>query len=296
MRWSQLGLACVVGLSPTVVHAGDPPTCPIRPAPAPTGAVLPPGKVPPPRLLPVPMRPRPDAADEHFLSGLHLVRQADGAWQVDDLSGRHVATIAADGTLSIEQPDGPSPRRAADLHARPQCAVITDCQPQVSAAGAIGASALFAGLAYLADARVRRKLRVSTPNETQIASKTRAFREEVAHGWYLDAYCERLRQVQRDLNRAWVAPNDEARKRALFEIWDGLEERMPPVRRGIPAGVVERVTALRKAAIEHAREIIVLFVRARLPRGSASAYTEAELRALNRARRGLAPLSPYEPE
>jgi hypothetical protein len=240
------------------------------------------------------MRPLPDAADEHFVSGLHLVRQADGAWQVDDLSGRHVATIAADGTLSIEQLDRPAPRRAMDLHARPQCA-ITDCQPAVSPAGAIGASALFAGLALLADARVRRKLRVSTPNETEIASKTRAFREEVAHGWYLDAYCERLQQLQRDLNRAWVAPNEEARKRDLFEIWDGLEARMPPVRRGIPANAVKRITSLRKIAIEHARDVVVLFVRARLPRGSANAYTDAELQVLNRARKGLVPFSPYEP-
>jgi hypothetical protein len=181
-----------------------------------------------------------------------------------------------------------------DLHARPQCAVITDCQTQVSPAGAIGASALFAGLALLADARVRRKLRVSTPNETEIASKTRAFREEVAHGWYLDTYCERLQQVQRDLNRAWVAPTDETRKRGLFGIWDGIEARMPPVRHGIPAGVVERVTSLRKAAIEHAREVVVLFVRARLPQHSAKAYTSAELRSLNRTRKGLVPFSPYE--
>jgi hypothetical protein len=256
---------------------------------------LPPGKVPPPRLLPTPVRPQPNAADKHFLSGLHLVRQADGAWQVDDLSGRHVATIGADGTLSIERADRPGPRRAMDLHARPQCAVITDCETQqVSPAGAIGASALLAGLVYLADARVRRKLRVSTPHAAEIASKTRAFREEVAHGWYLDAYCERLLELQRDLNRAWIAPSIAARKRGIFEVWDGLEARMPPLRHAVPAGVVERVTSLRRAAIEHAREVVVLFVRARLPRGSAQAYTTGELRAFNRTRKGVVPFSPYE--
>jgi hypothetical protein len=151
-----------------------------------------------------------------------------------------------------------------------------------------------AGLAYLADVRVRRKLRVSTPNDIEIASKTRAFREEVALGWYLDAYCERLVQLQRDLNRAWVAPTEEVRKRSLFEIWDGLEARMPKVRHGVPTGAAKRIVSLRDDAIAHAREVVVLFVRARLPRESAGAYTAGELEKLNRTRKGLLPFSPYE--
>ena len=86
--------------------------------------------------------------------------------------------------------------------------------------------------------------------------------------------------VHRQLELLWAATTDLAeRKQGLFELWDDCVETGDP-------DVV--------AAAEAARRIIVGFLRAHLPAGSAGAYTPAELAALARTRHSRAAFAPYE--
>jgi hypothetical protein len=86
--------------------------------------------------------------------------------------------------------------------------------------------------------------------------------------------------VHRQLEALWASAADLAgRKQGLFELWDDCAE----------AGDPELV-----AAAEAARRLIVGFIRAHLPAGSADAYTPAELAALARVRHSEAAFTPYD--
>jgi hypothetical protein len=86
--------------------------------------------------------------------------------------------------------------------------------------------------------------------------------------------------VHRQLELLWAQAADLAeRKQGLFELWDDCVE----------AGDAEVA-----AAAEAARRIIVGFIRAHLPAGSAEAYTPTELAALARTRHSRAAFTPYE--
>ena len=86
--------------------------------------------------------------------------------------------------------------------------------------------------------------------------------------------------VHRQLEALWAGTPDLAeRKQGLFELWDDCVE----------AGDAEAV-----AAGNAARRMIVGFIRAHLPAGSADAYTPAELAALAGARRAKAAFAPYD--
>jgi hypothetical protein len=69
------------------------------------------------------------------------------------------------------------------------------------------------------------------------------------------------------------------RKQGLFELWDDCAE----------AGDPEVV-----AAVHAAGRMVIDFIRAHLPAGSAGAYTPAELAALARTRHSQAAFTPYE--
>ncbi|MBZ0237694.1 MAG: hypothetical protein K8M05_35590 [Deltaproteobacteria bacterium] len=87
--------------------------------------------------------------------------------------------------------------------------------------------------------------------------------------------------MRRHLDRLWARADLglKEKKVALFELWDdGAEDG--------DAKLVE--------AANRARTLVIGFVRARLPRGSAGAYTAAELDALNRRRTSRARFAPYE--
>lgn len=87
--------------------------------------------------------------------------------------------------------------------------------------------------------------------------------------------------VQKHLERLWATTSDPAaRKRALFELWDDCAE----------TGSAELV-----AAGAAARAHVIGFIRAKLPAGSAHAYTSAEIARFNKQRKSRAPFSPYEP-
>mgnify|MGYP000036982065 FL=1 len=83
-----------------------------------------------------------------------------------------------------------------------------------------------------------------------------------------------------NLEAVWARAGDvAARRRALFTLWDECAE----------AGEPEVI-----AAGAAARALIVGFVRARLPAGSAEAYAPDELAGLNRGRQSRAVFAPYD--
>jgi len=86
--------------------------------------------------------------------------------------------------------------------------------------------------------------------------------------------------MQRNLDALWQAIADpRARKQALFELWDECVEV------GDPTLV---------AAGQAARRLVIGFIRARLPAGSAAAYTPTELAELARTKQSAAAFTPYE--
>lgn len=86
--------------------------------------------------------------------------------------------------------------------------------------------------------------------------------------------------VRKNLDALWAGVSDPAaRKQALFELWDEVVESGDP--KLVEAGAA-------------ARRQIVGFIRARLPAGSAQAFTAAELAALNSKRQSKQPFAPYE--
>jgi len=86
--------------------------------------------------------------------------------------------------------------------------------------------------------------------------------------------------VQHSLRALWAATQDlRARKQALFDLWDDCAETGD-------AAVV--------AAGEAARRLILGFIRAHLPAGSADAFTAQDIAALARAQQSKAVFQPYE--
>jgi hypothetical protein len=86
--------------------------------------------------------------------------------------------------------------------------------------------------------------------------------------------------VQKSLQALWAATHDlRARKQALFELWDDCAE----------AGDAAVV-----AAGDAARRLVIGFIRAHLPAGSADAFTAQEIAALARTQQSKAVFRPYE--
>jgi len=103
----------------------------------------------------------------------------------------------------------------------------------------------------------------------QIGNRHRA--EQLSHATQL---------MQHNLDALWAATQDlAARKRALFELWDECAETGDP---DLVAGG------------QAARRLVIGAIRARLPAGSAVAFTPAELAAFAREKQSRAAFQPYE--
>ena len=109
---------------------------------------------------------------------------------------------------------------------------------------------------------------------------TREERAQIARRRQAVDLTDAVANLRGTLERIWRRGDLDAaaRRRILFELWDECAER------GTPDEL---------AAAEAARQTIVGFIRRRLPRGSAGAYSEAELRALNARRESKRVFAPY---
>jgi len=85
--------------------------------------------------------------------------------------------------------------------------------------------------------------------------------------------------MKANLDRVWSLPTPAARREALFELWDECAE----------TGSDELVTAGREA-----RKLVIGVLRARIPAGTADAYSPGELAALNRKKQSKATFAPYD--
>lgn len=85
--------------------------------------------------------------------------------------------------------------------------------------------------------------------------------------------------MKANLDRVWSLPTPQARREALFELWDECAE----------TGSEEMIAAGREA-----RKLVIGVIRARLPAGSADAFTAADLGALNRKKQSKATFAPYD--
>jgi hypothetical protein len=114
----------------------------------------------------------------------------------------------------------------------------------------------------------------------QFLDSTRAERVHMGARFRREQLAMASQRMQRNLERLWTTvPDPIERKRLVFELWDDCAESGP-------ADLIEAGAA--------ARAMVVGFILARLPRGSATGYTNAELVELNRTRRSTAMFAPYE--
>src|SRR5262249_8706762 len=113
-----------------------------------------------------------------------------------------------------------------------------------------------------------------------VLDATRDQRAEIGSRHRIEQLSKAAQIMRANLDRVWATVRDlDARKQALFELWDVCAETGGATARG--AGAV-------------ARRLVVGFIRAKLPAGSASAFTAAELAAFNLKRQSQAAFQPYE--
>ena len=118
--------------------------------------------------------------------------------------------------------------------------------------------------------------------------ETRDERVAIGKQWREQQLQQTTRIIRKNLERAWAqSPDLAARKQALFELWDEIVE--PQSRDDLADEVLVEASRV-------ARRAVVGFIRAHLPAGSADAYSESELLALNArsSKQSKATFSPYE--
>lgn len=114
----------------------------------------------------------------------------------------------------------------------------------------------------------------------QWLDKTRDERVRIGAAYRKDQLARTPEYMRRNLAAAWAATaNDpEARKQALFELWDDCAE----------SGDDPLV-----AAGTAARLYVIGFIRAHLPQGTDGAFTSGDLGRLNARKRSAATFLPY---
>jgi hypothetical protein len=108
---------------------------------------------------------------------------------------------------------------------------------------------------------------------------TRDERVEIGTKHRAEQLAQAAKLMKKNLDRMWTQITDTAaRKQALFELWDECAE----------TGDAQVIEAGRQA-----RKLVVGFIRAHLPAGSATAYTAAELAAFARRKHSHEEFAPY---
>src|SRR6185312_1077038 len=106
------------------------------------------------------------------------------------------------------------------------------------------------------------------------------FVERAAHGetYRAGQLARSAEEMQANLERVWATTRDAAARRAtLFELWDECAEGSGPL----------------GEAGQRARDLVLVWIRAKLPAGSADAYTSGELAALAQRRHSVQAFEPY---
>jgi hypothetical protein len=133
----------------------------------------------------------------------------------------------------------------------------------------------------ITDAMMRKKkIDPYASRKLAFLDQTRDARVELGRQYRKEVLARTSEIIHQNLVVMWASVTDAAaRKRALFEMWDEVDE----------TGEEEVV-----AAGTAARAAVVGFLRARFPQGGASAFTAAEIATFNGRRRSRAVFAPYE--
>ena len=244
-------------------------------------------KIPSPRSMPPPTGPSgPGSGDR--LGELGLTRQQDGTAVYVDPGRRFTAALNPDGTVRFGD------RWGRDQYGRRMRGSGWSLR-QIGING-IGIGGPAEWLLGLQDRMGGPERHAAAKRE--FLAKTAEVRTAMAVAWTMELLQYRLKTLEQELFDLWNAPGQApaARRELLFQRWDECAEAYAAVR---PAGEItpEAESAIDQARVEtaeKARRTIEAFVRRQLPRGSASAYTRAELADMNRRRRSVQPFAPYD--
>jgi len=115
----------------------------------------------------------------------------------------------------------------------------------------------------------------------KVLDATRDERAQIGAAHRHDQLAHATQLMKAALERVWASNLDlPAKKRALFELWDDCAE----------TGADDLVEATRQG-----RAYLIGFINAKLPAGSATAFSAGELAQLNAHRQSHAMFTPYSP-
>lgn len=189
-----------------------------------------------------------------------------GGYKIDDtvFKGR----IEADGSVSMK--DKPNIQHQFKSWAHVKRVLL--------AAGPLGLLALDFDVT---DALMRKKkIDPYASRKLAFLDETREARVELGRAHRKEVLARTAEIVTQNLAATWqLITSHEERKRALFEIWDEVDE----------TGDEDLVEAGKAA-----RAAVVGFIRGHLPRGGEHAFTADDLERLNRKRKSRTVFAPYE--
>jgi len=132
-------------------------------------------------------------------------------------------------------------------------------------------------------------------DKRKLLERTEELRFAMALRWAESQLDRRLAGLYRDLLEIWTDDGRtvEQRRARLFERWDECVEAMNVQLVGFEIDDRSSLDEMREKAGGQARTSIEGFIRKHLPKGSPDAYTEDELKALNRRRHSTESFDPY---
>jgi hypothetical protein len=239
-------------------------------------------------------KPGADSSDPESQRGsLGLTRRRDGSMMYIDPGKRFTASVNADGTVRFGD------RWGRDQHGkrmRGSGVALRSFGP--SGIGGIGMAVTgptewlmaLSGVEFDAGAK------------TAFLNQTRDLRIQISVAYTRQLLATRLAELGQELLGLTAdASRSLAERRAiLFQRWDECDERMLnglPTNSAdgeLPPEAVSAIDEARLAAADKARRDIEGFIRRQLPRGSARAYTPAELAEFNRRRVSAETFAPYQ--
>jgi len=223
---------------------------------------------------------------------LGLTRQRDGSVLFVDPGKRFTAAVNPDGSVRFGN------RWGRDQHGermRGSGRALRQIGP--SGIGAVGGIGITGPTEWLLALQGQER---DAAAKTAFLNQTRELRIQLAVEFTLRLLDTRLGELNQELLGLTAdASRDLATRRALlFQRWDECDERLDqglPADPELPGEAVSMIDEARLAAADRARRTIEAFIRRQLPRGSARAFTAAELADFNRRRVSVETFDPYTP-
>ncbi len=240
-----------------------------------------PKSLPPPRLDF--SGPMPESARGRDRKNLGLRRQHDGSYLYIDPYKRFTATFNRDGTVYFadrwRRPDRSNGQRGA-FGGLPR-----------GLFGPMGMSLTGPAEWVMALQGIDRNARV----KAELLARTREIRIALAISYTRELLALRLDQLGGQLEGLWAETSlsQSERRALLFQRWDECDETFAVDSGDVPEEALSEIDRARIKTAEQARRTIEHFIHTTLPKGHANAYSDAELRALNRRRMSHQTFAPY---